>query len=197
MDKTTKVGIVGTSLLAAVLVATAVHSYSDLKKERNTIHDANLHLEQKQGEMKRQSDELQKQMKQLEDENRSLHQDVDALQAQLQQESEKPWLSFRATYYDANEASTGKSSGNPEYGITASGRYVEDNVTIAVDPSVIPLGSWVEVMFPDGRVEKRRADDTGGAIKGRHVDVYVPVCTSDYGVDQVKIRVLSQPRQHM
>jgi 3D (Asp-Asp-Asp) domain-containing protein len=194
MNKRAKRALVGTSLLAAVLVAHAVNSYSDLKEERNTLHDDLLKLQKEQLEMKRQNDELQKQTKQLEEENRSLHQDVDELQKQLEQEKQNNWLSFKATYYDANEPSTGKHPGDPGYGITASGRPVEDGVTIAVDPDVIPLGSWVEVMFPDGRVEKRRADDTGSAIKGRHVDIYVPLASRGYGVDQVKIRMLSKPK---
>lgn len=99
--------------------------------------------------------------------------------------------SYLATYYDLGVASTGKRPGDNGYGITRSGRYVESGITIAVDPSVIPLGSWVEVVYPDGRKERRRADDTGRLIKGRHIDIYVPDA-SGYGRDTVKVRVLSQ-----
>ncbi|EIT86049.1 cell wall binding protein [Fictibacillus macauensis ZFHKF-1] len=60
-----------------------------------------------------------------------------------------------------------------ESGLTASGRRTKDGVTIAVDPRVIKLGTWVEIKFPNGKKIKRRADDTGGAIKGRIIDLYV------------------------
>jgi 3D (Asp-Asp-Asp) domain-containing protein len=67
----------------------------------------------------------------------------------------------------------GGTQGN---GVTASGL----NLTaaphvyeVAVDPSVIPLGSYVHVEpNPFGTSEPFYAGDTGGAIRGRHVDIY-------------------------
>lgn len=55
---------------------------------------------------------------------------------------------------------------------TRSGTRTVDGVTASVDPKVIPLGSWIEIYMPDGTVLKRRAEDTGGAVKGNIVDVY-------------------------
>ena len=40
-------------------------------------------------------------------------------------------------------------------------------MTIAVDPDVIPLGSWVEI---DGHTY--HAEDVGGAVNGNHIDIY-------------------------
>ncbi|AOZ92828.1 3D domain-containing protein [Paenibacillus crassostreae] len=51
---------------------------------------------------------------------------------------------------------------------TASGTRVTEGRTIAVDTSVIPMGWWVYI---EG-IGFRRAEDTGGAIKGNKVDVY-------------------------
>lgn len=65
-----------------------------------------------------------------------------------------------------------------DYGYTKSGRFVTDGVTIAVDPNVIPLGTWVKLTFPDGREMIRRADDTGSAVKGHIIDVYDNAPTS-------------------
>lgn len=66
-----------------------------------------------------------------------------------------------------------------DYGKTKSGRFVKDGVTLSVDPSVIKLGTWVKLEFPNGKTLIRRADDTGGAVKGHIVDVYANVSTSE------------------
>jgi len=51
---------------------------------------------------------------------------------------------------------------------TAVGRCAKTGRTIAVDPKVISLGS--EVLVED--IGYRIAEDTGGAIRGAHIDVY-------------------------
>ena len=53
-------------------------------------------------------------------------------------------------------------------GLTATGIPVAPGM-VAVDPNVIPLGSTVII---DG--QEYLAADTGGAIKGNHVDIAVP-----------------------
>ncbi|OPA73201.1 hypothetical protein BVG16_30105 [Paenibacillus selenitireducens] len=52
---------------------------------------------------------------------------------------------------------------------TASGTTVSEGRTIAVDKNVIPIGWWVYI---EG-VGFRRAEDTGSAIKGNKIDVYI------------------------
>ncbi|MCZ2260561.1 G5 and 3D domain-containing protein [Sporosarcina sp. G11-34] len=77
-------------------------------------------------------------------------------------------------------------------GITATGINLNANrnlKVIAVDPSVIPLGSkvWVE------GYGHAIAGDTGGAIKGKKIDLHVPTKEAAYkfGRRQVKIKVLN------
>lgn len=72
------------------------------------------------------------------------------------------------TAYSAGVASTGKSEGDPGYGITASGTRVTEGRTIAVDPKVIPIGWWVYI---EG-IGFRRAEDKGSAVKGNKIDIY-------------------------
>ncbi|ASS76329.1 hypothetical protein CIG75_16160 [Tumebacillus algifaecis] len=81
----------------------------------------------------------------------------------------KQVLSADLTAYTAGPESTGKSPGHPAYGITASGKYVKDQHTIATDPAVIPLGTKVYI---EG-IGIRTSEDTGGAILGNRIDVYM------------------------
>lgn len=53
--------------------------------------------------------------------------------------------------------------------ITASGTKAKVGKTIAVDPKKIPLGSKVKI----SGYGERTAEDTGGGIKGKIIDVYV------------------------
>ena len=58
-------------------------------------------------------------------------------------------------------------------GITYSGVKATPGVTVAVDTSIIPLGSDVLVDYGDGIINYYRADDTGSAINGNELDLCV------------------------
>lgn len=70
------------------------------------------------------------------------------------------------THYCPCAACCGKSDG-----ITASGLRATPGVTVAVDPEIIPLGADVLVDYGDGEIKYYRADDTGSAVKGAHIDL--------------------------
>ena len=100
---------------------------------------------------------------------------------------------FTATTYDLTVASCGKKQSHPQYGITRSGYSLvgqtrESAMTIATDPSVIPLGTRVRVTFKDKDWEHWNgiytARDTGSAIKGRIIDIFYKD-TGDSKTDQV------------
>ena len=81
-------------------------------------------------------------------------------------EDDRTYLgNFKITHYCACNKCCGKNA----QGITASGKRVEENKTIAVDPKVIALGSEVYI---DG-YGYMEAQDTGSAIKGNIIDVYI------------------------
>lgn len=76
-------------------------------------------------------------------------------------------------------------------GITKTGINLKKNPklkVIAVDPSVIPLGSKVHVEGYGYAV----AGDIGGAIKGNKIDVFVPTkhAAFQFGRKQVKVTIL-------
>lgn len=59
-----------------------------------------------------------------------------------------------------------------DWELARDGSKLVPNVTCAVDPEVIPLGSDVLVDF-GGELQYYRACDTGSAITGAHVDICV------------------------
>lgn len=76
-------------------------------------------------------------------------------------------------------------------GRTASGKLVSQGI-IAADPKVLPLGSRVHVQAGSWSGEYLVAD-TGGAIKGRKIDIWTPSSREAmrFGRRTVKLTVLS------
>ena len=62
-------------------------------------------------------------------------------------------------------------------GLTKSGTPVRRGM-IAADPELLPLGSVVRVEVPlaTRATGIYTVDDTGGAVKGHHIDIYMPSC---------------------
>lgn len=79
---------------------------------------------------------------------------------------------FEATYYTAF-CDTGC------IGVTASGIDVSATIyhdgrrIVAVDPAEIPLGTAVRVTLEDGSSFEATAQDTGGDIQGKRIDILV------------------------
>lgn len=57
-------------------------------------------------------------------------------------------------------------------GITATGTLAAEGRTIAVDPRVIPYGSRVLLIFPNGTQHTYIAEDCGSGVTGNHIDVF-------------------------
>jgi 3D (Asp-Asp-Asp) domain-containing protein len=74
---------------------------------------------------------------------------------------------FKLTAYCACFKCCGKHPGDVGYGITKSGVRAIEDVTVAADPNVIPLGTEVII---DGH--EYIVQDTGSAIKGNRIDIY-------------------------
>ncbi len=83
-------------------------------------------------------------------------------------------LDMTAYAYTAGVESTGKNPGDPGYGITASGMSAQRGV-VAVDPSVIRLGSRLYIESYDGSWSYGYAiaADTGKNIKGNKIDLFM------------------------
>ncbi|WP_407568005.1 3D domain-containing protein [Bacillus subtilis] len=102
------------------------------------------------------------------------------------------WQTFEASAYTA-DCPEGCS------GVTATGIDVTGTIyhagkrIIAVDPSVIALGSTVEVRQAEGTTFEAVAEDTGGYIRGAKIDVLVAdeADAVQFGRQSVQVRVIN------
>lgn len=95
------------------------------------------------------------------------------------------WLRVELTAYSAS-AEEGTAAGITYTGVRAGPG------TVAVDPTVIPLGSRLRIAGLPGVY---RAEDTGGGIRGAHVDVFMASRTAalEFGRHHaVSIEVLAE-----
>ncbi|WP_176584142.1 3D domain-containing protein [Priestia megaterium] len=157
------------------------------QKEQQQAQAEQAQKEQQQAQAEQaQKEQQQAQAEQVQKEQ----QQAQAEQAQQQQPAESSQqasgksMTVEATAYTANCAGCS--------GTTATGVDLKANPNqkvIAVDPSVIPLGSKVYV---EGYGEAVAAD-TGGAIKGNRIDVFVPAegDAQQFGRKSVKITVMN------
>ncbi|WP_322552216.1 LysM peptidoglycan-binding domain-containing protein [Priestia megaterium] len=159
------------------------------QKEQQQAQAEQAQKEQQQA----QAEQAQKEQQQAQAEQaQKEQQQAQAEQAQQQQQqpaessqqASGKSMTVEATAYTANCAGCS--------GTTATGVDLKANPNqkvIAVDPSVIPLGSKVYV---EGYGEAVAAD-TGGAIKGNRIDVFVPAegDAQQFGRKSVKITVMN------
>ena len=99
-------------------------------------------------------------------------------------------MQLTATAYDACISCCGKTDG-----ITRTGTKARAGQTIAVDPSLIPLGTKIYV--PElGQVFT--AEDTGGKIKGNRIDIYMEnhAKARVFGVKDLHAYILEDPTQN-
>lgn len=90
---------------------------------------------------------------------------------------------YICTAYDLSVESCGKTPDHPAYGLTASGVSLKNKSwnearAIAVDPRMIKMGSKVLLVFHSESRKKYTgiytAVDTGGDIKQKRIDVFIP-----------------------
>lgn len=141
------------------------------KSERNAALDRVETLQEENTELMEHNKALQESIDKLKKEAAEKAAKTEAVTAEEENLEAKSaeaagWASagtFKVTHYCNCERCQG------EYiGTTAAGTVPKAGRTIAVDPDRIPLGSIVKI---DG--QEYVAEDTGGAIKGNRVDIFV------------------------
>jgi 3D (Asp-Asp-Asp) domain-containing protein len=143
--------------LAALLVVLAIAGmFAKAANERDLLQQELIRLQQELIRLQEENAKLKSQVEELKQEKK------DELQGRIEE-----WLETweideaEATFY-TKECGTGD-------GITYTGTKATVGRTVAVDPAVIQLGSWLYIQG----IGWRRAEDTGKAVKGLIVDVYI------------------------
>lgn len=82
-------------------------------------------------------------------------------------------------------------------GRTASGKRVRRGM-VAADRRVLPLGTKVRVKNAGRYSGVYRVEDTGGAIRGHKIDIYMPSrsAAKQFGRQTVKVEVLKPQTRH-
>lgn len=141
------------------------------KSERNAALDRVETLQEENTELMEQNKALQESIDKLKKEaaEKTAKAETVTVEAEIAETKDTEaagWISagvFKVTHYCDCEHCQG------EYiGTTATGTAPKAGRTIAVDPDTIPLGSVVKI-----NGQEYVAEDTGGAIKGNRVDIFV------------------------
>lgn len=127
-------------------------------------------------------EELESEIQDLEKEKAELYENIEQLEKEIEELEKIKIFEMEATAYTDDKQSQGKWVGQ-----TATGVKPQIGV-VAVDPKIIPLGTRLYVEGYGQAI----AGDTGGAIKGNRIDVFLPNrgdCMR-FGRQKVKVRVV-------
>jgi 3D (Asp-Asp-Asp) domain-containing protein len=102
------------------------------------------------------------------------------------------WDNIKIEDYNALDAADFHATAYCLKGRTATGETVRQGF-VAADPKVLPLGTLVHIQA--GRYTGvYKVADTGGAIKGRKIDIYVPSYqeAKSFGRQKIRVKVLGR-----
>lgn len=155
------------TLVMLGFMVSAIYSIAQYQKTYNLLIDAQDQAIFLQYKLETAETKLQKQT----DKNSKLQQELEVAKQTISDLKGTEYRlvyigNFKYTYY-CDERIKGHICGGS--GVTASGAPTQVGKTIAVDRSVIPLGTTVYIEGVGFRV----AQDTGSAVKGKHVDILV------------------------
>ena len=115
--------------------------------------------------------------------------DISGVPVEIPETPEATTQVYEVTAYTAGAESTGKSTGDPGYGVTASGAYVQEGRTIACPPSL----DFGTVVIIEGLGE-RVCEDRGSAITEGRLDVYFDDLADaiEFGRQDVKVQIVNE-----
>jgi 3D (Asp-Asp-Asp) domain-containing protein len=161
---------------AQLIIEHQQSDYKTLEQKFFSVKSESEKLSKRQEELMSHLNKLKQENNGLKSENRSLKSEMQTLKKNKVDVSASSSVAS-TNYKDWKRMvveATGYSLISDEFGsdgdsLTATGTQARVGI-IAVDPRVIPLGSTVYIPA-FGR--EFRAEDTGGMIKGHHIDIYM------------------------
>lgn len=101
---------------------------------------------------------------------------------------------YNISAYSNHVSSTGKNKGDKGYGITKSGAITVEGVTVSADTRILPMGTRIYI---EG-IGERVVQDTGGAIKGKKLDLYFESedDANNFGRQYLRVRIISKPNEN-
>ena len=176
-----RVKLAGVTLAVTAALLGAGYDYNATQEAKISEAKAQIaSYEQQLQDVQKTVQEQDAKVQSLQQDNENLRNKVEELRREVNRGNARAFA-VEVTAYDLSEASCNKGMSHPDYGITASGvslkgQTLESARAIAVDPNIIPLGSKVRLQFDDPKWQHLNgvytAVDTGGAIKGNHIDLF-------------------------
>lgn len=176
-----RVKLAGVTLAVTAALLGAGYDYNATQEAKISEAKAQIaSYEQQLQDVQKTVQEQDAKVQSLQQDNEDLRGKVEELRREVNRGNARAFA-VEVTAYDLSEASCNKGMSHPDYGITASGvslkgQTLESARAIAVDPNIIPLGSKVRLQFDDPKWQHLNgvytAVDTGGAIKGNHIDLF-------------------------
>lgn len=150
-----------------------------LSKENKIVNQNCEELRREKILLERQYEELQMSYDKLKEEKEEQKSDTlpsrNPINRRAENEQVKDLGIFTITAYDNSVQSQGKWVNQTATGFNLKGHTLETAKCIAVDPKIIPLKSKVKLTFKAPYTHLNGiyiAYDTGGAIKGRRIDLF-------------------------
>ena len=185
-SKTVHTLMVATLLIILILLPTALNS-NKLTRVVKATSQTDLEIEQIKDSYKRLNDDLYEvklSRDRLANRVEELEKQIEALKKEKSEEKKEvsKGTIHTITCYDLSESSNGTWIGHKHYGLTANGFDLRGKTwdmarTVAVDPKLYPLGTKLRLTFANDKYSKYNgvytARDTGGAIKGRKLDLFL------------------------
>lgn len=83
-----------------------------------------------------------------------------------------------------------KATAYCQHGTTKSGTRARTGI-VAADPAVLPVGTVLQLL-DSAYSGVYTVMDTGSAVKGRHIDIFIPDCAAaeEFGERSVRVRVI-------
>lgn len=163
------------------------------------MEDLSIQVQQSEVQLKttkQQLEDTKTKLNETEEQMRSAREEANRLQEEVSRSYERRF-NVTITAYNLDIESCGKTVSDPGYGVTASGKSLRGHSlhsarAIAVDTSVIPMGSKVRIRFKNDAWKHLNgiytAVDTGGAINGNRIDLF-------FGEDSSRSEMMAFGRQ--